>query len=125
MMNEVISPKQKKFSFMKLAGLLIVMAATVIIMVFVGIILLTWLQFDDLKAIQEKIASVEPIFIGLRWSFLINLVIFWNRFNTYLAKKFNWSNDRLERILKQRFKVSIVLIIIEVVINQRILDYWI
>lgn len=125
MMNEMISPTQKKFSFMKLAGLLIAMAVTILVMVFVGIILLTWLQFDDLKVVQEKIASVEPIFIGLRWSFLINLVIFWNRFNTYLAKKFNWDNDRLERLLKQRFKVSIVLIIIELVINQRILDYWI
>ncbi len=124
-MNEMISPTQKKFSFMKLAGLLIAMAVTILVMVFVGIILLTWLQFDDLKVVQEKIASVEPIFIGLRWSFLINLVIFWNRFNTYLAKKFNWDNDRLERLLKQRFKVSIVLIIIELVINQRILDYWI
>lgn len=125
-MGDVIyTNPQKKHRLLRISGAILGVAALVIIMMVLAVLLMAWLQFDDLKAIQGKIDSLKPIFTSIRVSLLLNIVIFWNRFNIYLANKFNWDSAQLQRILEQRYKVIIALTFLELFINQRILDYWI
>ncbi len=113
----------KKRWILRTSGLLFGTAIALVIAIAIGLLLITWLQFDDLKNIQHKVDTLKPIFTGLRCSILINIIIFWKRLTNWLAIKYSWDSDRLERILKKRIHVAIAMILVELIINQRIFDY--
>lgn len=95
-----------------------------IVLTAIGMAALWGTSVDDLQRFQDKLQSINAIFIGIRWAFLITIISCWKIICQWIAERRSWSDERYSRLLAQRWHLGIALLIVELFANLRITNWF-
>ena len=83
-----------------------------------------WLQLhhpQTMHSLSAFFAQYVVFFIAFRWLFIILFVSYWSVFVRYYAKKQQWSQEKTEFWLAQRFRIAGWMIIFELLVCENLL----
>lgn len=86
-----------------------------------GLIFLKLNQPNFIPSINHIITHYRLVFTLFRWGLLIGLFILWPRIIQYLAKKNNWTIEKVNFFVQRKAKLSVWLILFELMINENII----
>jgi len=85
----------------------------------VGIV--AWHHLTDTQTVATNIAKIRPWLAAWRAALFVVLVGLWPRLINSLADRYRWSEPHRRYITAQRWRVSVWLIVIELVLVQNLI----
>jgi hypothetical protein len=105
-----------KQRFFRLAGLLLIVLLLVAPLAWLGV---SHPQY--IHTVGNIIAQNAHLFLVFRWLLIVSLFILWRFFITDIGTRFSWNIDKTQFWIAQRLKITLWLILFELVLCENIL----
>jgi fatty acid desaturase len=85
----------------------------------IGQLLVSTLSLGEMETFRQKLTHADRVLVFVRLGLIALLIVYWQPFNTWLAKTKGWSDAQLGRILSGRWMALAVLLFVEFIMVQR------
>ena len=88
-----------------------------------GVLLLTWVQIEDVEQIKASLDGARPYLTILRLAIISFALVYWENLVRWMGCKSHWSQQHQDQVINKRFHVGITVLLIEVFIIHDGLSY--
>lgn len=102
-------------------GILTILSVLAIgVITIVGLGLMSSVKMSVFDSISTALWSFNSWFAFIRIAVIMIAIIYWEELNTWLAIRFHWSGERLERTIQGKYFTLFVLGFMELILIQRL-----
>jgi len=88
-----------------------------------GLIIMSSVSMNGLESVQSALDKFDKWFMFIRLLLIIIAITYWENINTWLARRNDWSDLHLQRVINGRWRTLGILLFIELVLVQQIHEY--